>query len=557
MIPGRRASGGRWYHGGMQSPNDAAEAWFRTRYEARDDAAHLALYAPDAFVVVGDRAVRRAEADDAAVLAAWGEVKGNPHFVAPKAGAWRPEGEDRGLLDVAVLEASEERDWKARFGLVKGPDGWKVAFAWLPAARDVGRTWEAARAAALSELASLRPMTILGPLTSLLEVSWARQARLPRQRLLTLPETRFSCAGTGACCSHDLTIGIEDNARAFLEAVDWGAAIAHAPAGPFTEALPEAASGLVAFRHKLSRQDDGRCKFLTPDNKCAIHALVGRAVFKPCHVFPYRFALTPDGVAVTTNAMCPTARACRGLGLAEQEGEVRTRLAVADVLRADKYYLRPGEEVPWEVFKTVEGQLLELLKGEAPATEGRRGDLSIKRKLWVALRWLQARVESPSAGVHVKWYDERADRLGWLARMAFKRFPTLFDLCFKDLEGVEPGEGIWPEHEAELERFFRSFLFSKALTYPYGLVAGLNYAALVLAVLERQIQLHGSRGLSEAFWREFYAVVTAGTFLPILQVLHQRPATGFARQASDPRFGMGLLRLHEAVPAGPPPTRPT
>lgn len=530
----------------MHTPHELAEAWFRTRYEARDDAAHLALYAPEAFLVLGDRAVPRAEADDAEVLAAWAEVKGNPHFVGPRAVEWRPEGEDRGLIEVAVLEASEERDWTASLGLVSGADGWKVAFAWLPASRAADRTWEAARAAALSELASVRQMAILGPLTSLFEVGWARQARLPRQRLLALPETRFSCAGTGACCSHDLTIGIEENARLYLEAVDWRSAMAHAPAGPFTEPLPEAASGLVSFRHKLARQADGRCKFLTPDNRCGIHALVGRAVFKPCHVFPYRFALTPDGVAVTTNAMCPTARACRGLGLAEQEADVRARLAVADVLRAEKYYLRPGEEVSWEVFKTVEGQLLELLRGEAP----------IKRKLWVALRWLQARVEAPSAGVHVKWYDERADRLGWLARLAFRRFPTLFDLCFKDLEGVEAGEGIWPEHEAELERFFRAFLFSKAVTYPYGLVAGLNYAALVLAVIERQVRLHGSRGLSEAFWREFYAVVTAGTFLPILQVLHQRPATGFARQAGDPRFGMGLLRLHDAVPAGPPPARP-
>lgn len=543
----------------MNVPADVqavAEAWFRTRYEARDDAAHLALYAPEAFVVLGDRAVPRAETTDADVSAAWAGGAGSPHFVRPEPAGWWPEGEERGLVDVKVLEASEERDWTARLGLVRLPAlGWRVAFAWLPAAgqpqasptsRDAAASWEAARTAALSELASLRQVAILGPLTSLFEASWARQARLPRQRLLALPETRFTCGGSGACCRHDLTIGVEENARLFLEAVDWPTALAHAPAGPFLEALPETAIPLVSFRHRLAREADGRCKFLTPDNRCSIHALVGRAVFKPCHVFPYRFALTPDGVAVTTNAMCPTARACRGLSLAEQEPELRARLAVAEVLRVDKYYLRPGEEVPWETFKTVEGQLLELLRGEAP----------VKRKLWVALRWLQARLEAPSAGVAVAWYGEPAPRLGWIGRLAFRRFPVVFDHCFKDLAGVEAGEGIWPEHEAELERFFRSFLFSKATTYPYGLVAGLNYAVLVLAVLERQLARHAQRGISEAFWREFYAVVTSGTFLPILQVLHQRPATGFARQAGDPRFGLALLRLHEEVPAGPPPARP-
>ncbi len=534
----------------MNAPSDAAavaQAWFRTRYEARDDAAHLDLFAPEAFVVLGERAVPRAETTDAEVLAAWASVAGNPHFVRPEPADWRPAGEDRGLLDVKVLEASEERDWTARLGLVRVPEvGWRVAFAWLAEPRDVDLGWDAARAAALSELASLRQMTILGPLTSLFEASWARQARLPRQRLIALPETRFTCGGTGACCRHDLTIGIEENARRFLEAVDWTAALSHAPAGPFLEALPEAAVPLVSFRHRLAREDDGRCKFLTPNNTCSIHALVGRAVFKPCHVFPYRFALTPDGVAVTTNAMCPTARACRGLTLAEQEPDLRARLAVAEVLRAEKYYLRPGEEVTWEIFKTVEGQLLEILRGEAP----------IKRKLWVALRWLSARLASPSAGVAVAWYGEPEPRLGWIGRLAFRRFPAIFDHSFKGLEGVEAGEGIWPEHEAELERFFRSLLFSKVTTYPYGLVAGLNYAVLVLAILERQLAKHGRRGISEAFWREFYAVVTSGTFLPILQVLHQRPATGFARQAGDPRFGLTLLRLHEEVPAGPPPARP-
>ena len=533
----------------MHAPPDIAalgQAFFRTRWEARDDRAHLDLYAPDAFVVVGDRAVPRPETTDAEVLAAWSDVTGNPHFVAARPAEWRPDGEARGLLDVAVLEASEEREWTARLGVVATPAGWRVAFAWLPDPQAPVGSWAQAEATALSELASLRPTAFLGPVASLFEVSWSRQARLPRQRLLALPETRFTCGGTGACCRHDLTIGIEENARRFLEAVDWQGAMAHAPAGPFVEALPEAANALVSFKHRLAREDDGRCKFLTPDNRCSIHGLVGRAVFKPCHVFPYRFALTPDGVAVTTSAMCPTARACRGLALAEQEPDLRARLAVADVLRAEKYYLKPGEEVPWEVFKTVEGQLLELLRGEAP----------IKRKLWVALRWLSARLEKPGAGVHEAWYAEPAPRLGWIGRLAFRRFPALFDLCFKDLTGVEAGEGIWPEHEAELERFFRAFLFSKVTTYPYGLVAGLNYAALVLVLLERQLARHARRGISEAFWREFYAVVNSGTLLPILQVLHQRPATGFARQAGDPRFGLALLRLYDEVPAGPPPARP-
>lgn len=537
---------------------EAARAHLRTRYVARDDAAHLATLASDAYVVLGDRAVPRDEATDAEILAAWADASARegarPHLVPGDAALWTPDDDylsssvpagHRGLLDLRALDAKTEQDLDIRLGLVSEAGDWRVAFAYLPGPRDPAGRFEAGRLAALSELAGLRAMVAGGPLLSLLEAAWARQAWLPRQRLLALPETAFSCAGTGDCCTHDLTIGVDENAKRFIEAIDWTTVAPHAPQGPFVEELPAAASRLVAFRHRLARDASGRCKFLTPDSRCSIHALTGRAVFKPCHVFPYRFAATPDGVAVITNGMCPTARQGIGAPLADQEPDLRSRLAVADVLRTEKYYLRAGEAVAWDTFKTIEGQLLELLNGDAP----------IKRKIWVALRWLDARLADPHAGVAVAWYAEPAARIGLMGRLAFQRFPKLFDPCFKDLAGVAPGEGIWPEHEAELTRFFRAYLFSKATTYPYGLVAGLNYVALVLVILERQLALHARRGTSEAFWREFYAVVHAGTFNPLLQVVHQHTATGFSKQAGRPAFGLTLLRLIAEVPPGEPTQR--
>jgi hypothetical protein len=141
-----------------------------------------------------------------------------------------------------------------------------------------------------------------------------------------------------------------------------------------------------------------------------------------------------------------------------------------------------------------------------------------------------------------EWYNETIPRLGWLQRTAFAGFGKLFDQCFKDLRDVEAGEGLLPEHEAELTRFFRSLVFSKVTTFPYGLVAGLNYVALTYHVLERQVAKHGARGISEAFWQEFYAVVTAGTYFRVLQVCHQTPATRLAKHAGDPAFGLALLR---------------
>jgi hypothetical protein len=504
-----------------------------TRYGARDDAAHLATWAEDAFVVQGEAGFALNEADHPALLAAWGAIprEREPQLLAPSVEAWHPDSEERGLAVVDLREAVTGTPLRAVFGLVCDEGTWRVAFASLH--DGAPRGWEAQRMAALSELAGLKAATLEGPLSSLLEASYRRLHRLPKARLLALPETHFTCAGTGACCRHALTIGLDAGSVAFVEGVDWEALVPGIGAGPYVEPLPAEAAGLVAFGHKLARTSDGRCRFLSDDNRCTIHQLAGRAVFKPCHVFPYRFALTPDGVCVTVNSMCPTARRGQGAPLASQEHELRTRLAVADVLRAERYFLRPGEEVSWEVFRTVEGQLLEILRGDAP----------VRRKLWVALRWLQARLDDPAAGLEPGWDDEPVTQLGWLQRLAFRGFGAMLDPCFKDLRGVARGDRPMADHEAELTRFFRSLLFSKVTTFPYGLVAGLNYLVLVHHVLERQAARHAPRGVSEAFWREFYAVVTSGVFFRVLQVAHQTPATRLARNVGDPAFGLALLRL--------------
>ncbi|MEB3198658.1 MAG: hypothetical protein VKP62_15790 [Candidatus Sericytochromatia bacterium] len=506
---------------------------FETRYGARDDEAHLATWAPGALLVADGQSVAHTEANRARILAAWAPIPRDrePQLLAPSLRDWQPLDARRGLAVVDLREAVTGTPLLAALGLVHGEAGWQVEFASL--LEDALQPWERQRLRALSELAGLRSATLEGPISSPLEASYRRLHRLPKRRLLALPETHFSCAGTGACCRHELTIGLDAGSVAFLEAVDWPALIPALGPGPYVQALPAEAAGLVNFQHKLARTADGRCRFLSDDQRCTIHALAGRAVFKPCHVFPYRFADTPDGVCVTVNAMCPTARLAKGAPLAAQEQDLRSRLAVAEVLRAERFYLRPAEEVPWEVFRTIEGQLLELLLGEAP----------IKQKLWVALRWLQVRLQDPEAGVARAWYEESIPRLGWLQRMAFGRFGKLFDPCFKDLRGVARGTTTLRDHEQELSHFFRALLFSKVTTYPYGLVAGLNYLVLIHHLLERQSRRHAAKGISEAFWREFYAVVTSGTLLPVLQVCHRTAATGFARHAGDPSFGLALLRM--------------
>ncbi|HEY9722063.1 MAG TPA: hypothetical protein V6D47_08615 [Oscillatoriaceae cyanobacterium] len=502
---------------------------FGTRYGERDDAAHLATYAQDAFLVLGDRAATRAEVSDADVLEAWARIPvGEPRFGAPRVTAFTPF-DGTALARVRLEEATSGEAIAVVVGLAEEDGDWRVAFVGLDTAAD---GFERARLSALAELTSLRFAALAAPRASLLEVAFARTRQMPKQRLLSLPETRFSCQGTGSCCKHELTIGLDDGARRFVEAIDWRSVDTAIAPGPYAESLPAAAHDLVSFRHKLKREGT-RCKFLTPDNRCAIHALAGRAVFNPCHAFPYRFTWSPDGVCVTTHAMCPTARCGLGAPLEAQEADLRSRLAVAEVFKTETFRLRPGDLVDWETFRTIEGQLLELLNGEAP----------MKRKLLAASRWLGRRLKNENAAFDPDWLLWQPERLNWISRMGLKRFGALFDGCFADLKRLPAGDSRLQDHEAELTRFFRSLLFSKATTYPYGLVAGFNYLVLVYHVLERQVARRGRKGLSEAFWQEFYAVVLSGSFLRMLGVFHANPGTLFSRYSGSPEFGLSLLRL--------------
>ncbi len=507
---------------------------FAHRYECWNPDAYLDTLTPDAYVVCSGRVARVSESTSETLRSEWSKLPSSqdPNFLSPSLENWFPDDDNRGVAWVRVNEKSTQKSHRLALGLIRVNTTWRVH--WATAQCLETPDWAKQELAALADMVSLHALKYPGAhYVSLLELGYGRMYHLPTQRLLALPESRFSCAGTGACCSHELTIGLDDASQTFVQAIDWARLDQRLAGKEWVETLPAIAQKLAGFRHRLKRDPQGRCHFLTSDNRCLIHALAGRAVFKPCHVFPYRFAWTPDGICVTTHAMCPTARRCQGLPLAAQEKDLRERLAVADVLHADRYYLGVGQEIDWMTFKTIEGQLLDILGG--PET--------MRRKLWVAMRWLNRRLSDPDAMIGAHWYEEAIQRHPWWVRLAFSRFGRMFDPCFNDLAGYSQGTQRLADFESELTDVWRALLFSKATTYPYGLIAGLNYLILTYQVLERQVARHAKRGISEAFWREFYAVVTSGTYPRILTTCHRNPATQLARFASDPTWGLTLLRL--------------
>lgn len=181
-------------------------------------------------------------------------------------------------------------------------------------------------------------------------------------RLLLPDDVVFTCEQSGACCRHDWLIGVEESARARLEAVDWQRLSPPLPPGPKFRPLPWALPG--GERATFARRPDGACVFLEPDERCGIHTRLGAAA-KPqvCREFPYSFVQTPDGVAVGLSFACTAVRAHRGRPLPEQEAEVREVLAGSTRVRRlpDPIVLYAAVDISWAQYRAIEAGLLALL----------------------------------------------------------------------------------------------------------------------------------------------------------------------------------------------------
>ncbi|MCA9559791.1 MAG: YkgJ family cysteine cluster protein [Myxococcales bacterium] len=117
-----------------------------------------------------------------------------------------------------------------------------------------------------------------------------------------LEGARFSCQGTGACCSGYVYGPIED---AVVRAVEGhrfteNAEHIHGPEGAFEVV------DIDGEPTRVLRRVGPRCVFLGADNLCVIHKELGaRAKPALCRAYPLNVALAPDGVAyVSLNMEC-------------------------------------------------------------------------------------------------------------------------------------------------------------------------------------------------------------------------------------------------------------
>jgi Fe-S-cluster containining protein len=119
------------------------------------------------------------------------------------------------------------------------------------------------------------------------------------------------------------------------------------------------------FTHTLEKRSDGRCRFLTEENRCSLHDQHG-ATAKPamCQLFPHSFSVTPGGVFAYVSFASSAVLSNSGQLLVDQEEMLQRRYEQYSSLFRESYadwsklQLIDGLPLPWEQFERIEAKML-------------------------------------------------------------------------------------------------------------------------------------------------------------------------------------------------------
>ncbi|MBW4052916.1 MAG: hypothetical protein HIU85_15930 [Proteobacteria bacterium] len=358
---------------------------------------------------------------------------------------------------------------------------------------------------------------------ALLDAGYYRRYWRPQVRFSSLPDARFSCQMSAACCRHDYEITLPPEAQLLIDAMPWRE-IDPALAGT---RLPQRPDGKL----QLKRLDE-TCRFLDRRGLCLVHQTLGRQPFGACCVFPFSFARTPESIAVGASPICGSVRAGLGVGFQEREEDLRERLVHAEPRSAEAYRLAPGIEIPWERFRDIEKALCDCLAAS---------DTPMRRRLHVAARllgalkgqqpieldtWIAEPLPVIAAELREAIRGMLARIVGW-DRAALRRLPPEIppDLCNREV--LEP---------AILAQVLRNTLFCKVYSYPFDLTTAHNH--LVVLYLIALVMQAAATPLTPQMWRELGSLGVHGL---LKSMLHEGMPEGFRALLGTAEFGVWML----------------
>ncbi len=358
---------------------------------------------------------------------------------------------------------------------------------------------------------------------ALLDAGYFRRYWRAPVRFSSLPDARFSCQMSTACCRHDYEITLPPEAQLLIDAMPWHRLN---PALTGTR-LPRRPDGNLQLK-----SPDETCRFLGPSRLCLIHQTLGRQPFGACCVFPFSFAHTPEGIAVGLSPICGSVRMGFGISPQERDEDLRERLVHAVPRSADAYRLAPEIEISWERFRDIEKALCDCLAA---------GEIPMRRRLYVGARLLGAVKENQPIDLNA-WLREPptaitaelreairgmlARIIGW-ERSVLRRLPREIPT---DLSGLEVHDA------AALTLILRNTLFCKVYSYPFDLTTAHNHL-IVLYLLALTMQA-AATPLSDEMWRELGSLGVHGL---LKSMLHEGMPEGFRALLGTADFGAWML----------------
>jgi Fe-S-cluster containining protein len=139
-------------------------------------------------------------------------------------------------------------------------------------------------------------------------------------------------------------------------------------AAPSFRPLTSAEERHAAFSHTLEKRADGKCQFLSEDNRCQLHTAAGQDV-KPsmCRLFPFTFTETPDGAFSSLSFASSSVLYNQGELLCEQRPLVedmwRLYNRLFTMIRPSWDHLQYIDGVPisWTDFRALDEEMLAVL----------------------------------------------------------------------------------------------------------------------------------------------------------------------------------------------------
>ena len=426
---------------------------------------------------------------------------------------------------LAWFEVREHRDQRLLFaalGVRATEDGPRIVWC-SPSERMLPWSF---REGLLQSLADYPWMRRTEPATAraLFDAGYFRRYWRPPLPISTLPDARFSCHMSAACCRHDYEITLPPEAQMLLDALPWQTVAPRLA----DRKLPVRSDGRLRLK-----SPEEECRFLGPDSRCLIHEALGRQPFGACCVFPFSFARTPEGIAAGLSPICGSARLGLGIRPQERTEDLRERLVHAAPRSTDTYRLAPGVVITWESFRDIEKGLCDCLAAE---------EVALRRRLYVGARLLGALADGSPIDVPA-WRTEALPAVkpelrtaihGMLARLIGWNRSVLRELPREipaGLPTLEAGE------TPLVARILRNTVFCKVYSYPLDLTTAHNYV-IVLYLVALIMQAAAGGPLTQRMWQELGSLGVHGL---LKTMLHEAMPDNFRALLGRSEFGLWML----------------